>query len=355
MQLMPIQPNNSELILVANYIRNVCNATLSLLFTASLFIWGLLVNRSQAWRTDGGTAVFGACALSLAIVSTALNFLYIPKNQEYVWLPGLIWAVILWQSFFGWWWWVGAGSGQTIDIKRGEKLEAKKKRQTRGRKEKPRKIRRRTDDDSSAHEQEIQDGASVRSSLSDESSTTRVGRTASTLSRPHQGASSTSLSSADTITSFPRFLPKTVQAWYTHLRHAHVAAARQQTLEQAERIRELGRGRRPNPEPERRLRGWGLGSFGWRVDRDVYEFEMQNNPRRRRRSDEGHDSGSEEDRGPRLPRQRSPISAKKAEREREYTQPNTRHRVASNGGERKSIWWWGPLNRWRLQDSTVYH
>lgn len=354
MQLMPIQSSNTELILVANYIRNVCNATLSLLFTASLFIWGLLVNRSQAWRTDGGTAVFGACALSLAIVSTALNFLYVPKNQEYVWLPGLIWAVILWQSFLGWWWWVGAGSGQTIDVKRGEKLEAKRrKRQTRGKKDKFRKNRRRADDDSSGQELEILDGASGRSSLSDESSTIRAGRSGSTLGQPHRAASSTSLSSADTIISFPRFIPKIIQAWYIHLRHAHVTAARQQTLEQAVRIRELGRGRTPNPEPERRLRGWGLGSFGWRVDKDVLEFEMENNPRRRRRSDEGQNSESEEDRGARLSRQRSPMSAKKAERE--HTQPNTRHRAASNGGERKSIWWSGPLNRWRLQDSTVYH
>ena len=101
-------------------VQNICNATLSLLFTAALFIWGFLVNRKQAWRTDGGTAAFGAGALFLTLMSSALNFLYIPSKDKYVWLPGLMWAVILWQNFLGWWWWVGGGMGvgadSTIDV-----------------------------------------------------------------------------------------------------------------------------------------------------------------------------------------------------------------------------------------------
>ena len=76
MQLLPIS-NNANVSLRSTDVRNVCNATLSLLFTLALFIWGLLVNRKQAWRTDGGTAAFGCAALSLAVVSTALNFLYV--------------------------------------------------------------------------------------------------------------------------------------------------------------------------------------------------------------------------------------------------------------------------------------
>ncbi|KDR75626.1 hypothetical protein GALMADRAFT_23628, partial [Galerina marginata CBS 339.88] len=100
MQLLPIS-GSTFVYSIATAVRNVCNATLSLLFTLALFIWGLLVNRKQAWRTDGGTAVFGAAALSLAVVSTALNFLYVHKAEEFVWLPGLMWAVVLWQSFLG--------------------------------------------------------------------------------------------------------------------------------------------------------------------------------------------------------------------------------------------------------------
>ncbi|PPQ93831.1 hypothetical protein CVT25_013540 [Psilocybe cyanescens] len=127
MQLLPIS-GNTFVYSVASAVRNVCNATLSLLFTLSLFIWGLLVNRKQAWRTDGGTAVFGCAALSLAVVSTALNFLYVHKEEEFVWLPSLMWAVVLWQSFLGWWWWVGAGSGGAF-ASEDENMEDKLRRQ----------------------------------------------------------------------------------------------------------------------------------------------------------------------------------------------------------------------------------
>ncbi|KAI0717466.1 hypothetical protein C8Q72DRAFT_786996, partial [Fomitopsis betulina] len=46
-------------------VQTICNATLSLLFTGLLFIWGLLVNRRNAWCTDGGTAAFWIGALTL--------------------------------------------------------------------------------------------------------------------------------------------------------------------------------------------------------------------------------------------------------------------------------------------------
>ena len=102
---------NNKVVSYSDAVRNVCNATLSLLFTASLFIWGFFINRKRAWRTDGGTAAFGVGALTLAILSTVLNFLYIPTQDQYDWLPGFMWAVVLWQSFLGWWWWAGAGMG----------------------------------------------------------------------------------------------------------------------------------------------------------------------------------------------------------------------------------------------------
>ena len=113
MQLVPLGDTSEDekLTDIATAAQNVCNATLSLLFTASLLIWGFLVNRKQAWRTDGGTAAFGVGALMLALASTTITFIYIPSKDHYAWMPGLMWAVILWQSFLGWWWWVGAGMG----------------------------------------------------------------------------------------------------------------------------------------------------------------------------------------------------------------------------------------------------
>lgn len=77
-------------------IRGVCNTTLALLFSAALFIWGFAVNRTRAWRTDGGTAAFGAAAIFLAIMSVAINFVLI-FVENLVWLPTFNWAVVLWQ------------------------------------------------------------------------------------------------------------------------------------------------------------------------------------------------------------------------------------------------------------------
>ncbi|THG93711.1 hypothetical protein EW145_g8303, partial [Phellinidium pouzarii] len=135
MELLPIHQSQT-IVDIADTIRNTCNAALSLLFTAALCLWGFLVNRKQAWRTDGGTAAFGAAAIVLALISTALNFLYIPAKDQYTWLPHLIWVVVLWQSFLGWWWWVGGGRGV------GEVEELLWREERRDRKRKARAARR---------------------------------------------------------------------------------------------------------------------------------------------------------------------------------------------------------------------
>lgn len=77
-------------------IRGVCNTTLALLFSAALFIWGFGVNRKRAWRTDGGTAAFGAAAIILSGLSVAINFILIFVD-DLTWLPALSWVVVLWQ------------------------------------------------------------------------------------------------------------------------------------------------------------------------------------------------------------------------------------------------------------------
>ena len=77
-------------------IRGVCNTTLALLFSIALFIWGFAVNKKRAWRTDGGTAAFGAAAMFLAVMSVVINFILI-FIDNLMWLPALNWAVVLWQ------------------------------------------------------------------------------------------------------------------------------------------------------------------------------------------------------------------------------------------------------------------
>lgn len=129
-------------------VRNICNSTLSLLFTTALFIWGFVVNRKRAWRTDGGTAAFGAGALLLAVGSTAVNFLEV-KVDRLSWLQHLLLSIILWQSWLGqsaswllaplaypqcspprpgWWWWVGSGMGigEVEDMMEKEHKRARK-------------------------------------------------------------------------------------------------------------------------------------------------------------------------------------------------------------------------------------
>ncbi|KZT29604.1 hypothetical protein NEOLEDRAFT_1127313 [Neolentinus lepideus HHB14362 ss-1] len=107
-QVLPIW-SNPTVIALAPYVSSICSATLSLLFTFLLIIWAFFVNRKQAWRTEGGTAAFGVAAMALSILMTVLAFVYIPHKDQYEWYPELLHAVMMWQSYVGWWWWVGAG------------------------------------------------------------------------------------------------------------------------------------------------------------------------------------------------------------------------------------------------------
>ncbi|SGY31515.1 BQ5605_C002g01236 [Microbotryum silenes-dioicae] len=107
-------------------IRNTCNSSLTLLYTFALFVWGLTLNRSRAWRAEGGTATFGSVAMILGVLGVAVNFIEI-KEDRMRWLPAVIDCVLLWQSWVGFWWWVGAGmwTGEAEDV---ERREAKKKK-----------------------------------------------------------------------------------------------------------------------------------------------------------------------------------------------------------------------------------
>lgn len=331
MQLLPISGSTSANN-IASAVRNVCNAALSLLFTLGLFIWGLLVNRKKAWRTDGGTAVFGCASLSLAVVSTALNFLYVHKEEEFVWLPGLMWAVVLWQSFLGWWWWVGAGSsgGYSMEDERiEEKLRREAKRQAR--KKEARERRKETKVkaqkvwkgvagaftpssgmSTSAQSRDISSAqAEVRSrssqaavapnspkffsnTLQDNQDVDEKSFSDANCRHPRHQNQNNELSNADsshasslmitrslspsattsgsriTLSTLPRLLPGVICRWYASLRHAHNAAARVQAAERVERIREMGRARNDPETRDASVEGWGWSweGLGWRRGRE---------------------------------------------------------------------------------------
>ncbi|ODN83562.1 hypothetical protein L202_01682 [Cryptococcus amylolentus CBS 6039] len=120
--------NHQTVLDITDAIRNVFNSTLLLIFTISLAIWGIFVNRRRAWRNDGGTAVFGAGSLFLATVSTSFNFVAVAEDGI-DWLQHLLFAAVLWQIWLGWWWWVGSGMGigEVEDIM--AKAERKKRKQ----------------------------------------------------------------------------------------------------------------------------------------------------------------------------------------------------------------------------------
>jgi hypothetical protein len=109
-QFAPLDPS-LRFVSNAYAVCNVCNAMLSILFAIFLAIWGFIVNGKHAWRTDGGTAIFGAGAILLSLASTAITIAYIPARDQFEWVPGLTSAIVLWQTFLGWWWWVRAGMG----------------------------------------------------------------------------------------------------------------------------------------------------------------------------------------------------------------------------------------------------
>jgi hypothetical protein len=383
MQLIPIRGignQDAKTAAIVNYsdaVRNVCNATLSFLFTASLFVWGFLVNRKQAWRTDGGTAAFGAGALALAIMSTVLNILYIPSQDQYVWLPGLMWAVVLWQSFLGWWWWVGAGMGV------GEVEELLKREEKRERKRKLKKERRKEQKEKAklvwkgvtgafsyrgkqADKTESEDGDDETVIVEDESFKQEEqahGGTSIAASREAQRALSSSTtialsSGASSANSIPspyarasRFLHK----WYDVVRLAHLKAARKQAVERVERIQQVYRreeATRAGGDPGSGIGGWGLGSYGIR--------EMEREPKFDKGI--GSDGDDQDGRGEKLkPSWEEQNHEGQARHRREHPSDESilepaRIEAAIREERRQpsSMWWWGPLRRWRLQDATVY-
>ena len=329
-------------------VQNICNATLSLLFTASLFIWGFLVNRHNAWRTDGGTAAFGVGALTLAPMSTAVAFVYVPTKEQYTWMPQLMWSIILWQSFLGWWWWVGAGMGV------GEVNDLLLREEKRKQKRAQRSTRRRQQRERAETMLRGVTGAlgfRRNSSSEERAALVRTDTETSTSTAIHTAGGALF---ASVINRTPG---KQVYGWFLYWRREHLRAAREQAVQRVER-RQQCRGGRGS------LAGWGLGSFG--IQR----------ARRRRSSDARDDTtvvASDSDRdtdaaasptkdpadaGSDSVTVVDPASYEQSEAAHGKPVPNAKAGegagTAEGRGRLWSIWWLGPLRRWRLQDSTVY-
>jgi hypothetical protein len=326
MQLLPLIYGSTVATFAADT-RNVCNAALSLLFTSFLIIWGFFVNRRQAWRTDGGTAAFGAGAIILAIISTVLNFLYIPKQDQYTWMPRLMWAVTLWQSFLGWWWWVGAGMGvREVEelLLRENKRQQKRLLRAQRRKEQREKAKSVWKGVTGAFKPNTKPDASP----------------SDPLRAPSQDGSSVS-GLASSAWMHP---VQMVQRWFASLRHAHLAAAHVQAAERAERLHQVyQREEERNPDGEYRkpVVGWGLGSFG------IREAERERREEIEMETRIPHEEEEEEEEWKDVPLAQDPVPEGLR-----YRGPDPLPPVEESAGS--SLWWWGPLRRWRLKDSTTY-
>jgi hypothetical protein len=364
-----------DFIFAASAVRNVCNATLSILFTVSLLFWGFVVNRHQAWRTDGGTAAFGVGAILFALLSTVITIAYIPSHNQFEWVPGLIGVIVLWQSFLGWWWWVGAGMGiGEVDewLNRAEKR--RKRRAAREASKKGSKGRLRGAWNAVSGGRARERGVTTAMENMSCEMTVMAG-----VREPDSNSLHGSTRSADTTTTTStgggqehgsgevgggRFWPLSlIRNTFRYVRNAHVSAARARALERVEHIREVfGYDGTSPTEVSSPTSGWALGSFGVReregggtssTAQEGAAFEMEEGTRwlaRREREvevevEEDDDAGNGD----------GEVTTTMRTRRRRMERP---HRPSEPPEEPpsspSSMWWWGPLRRWRLQDTTEY-
>ena len=301
---------------IGDTLRNVCNCTLSLLFTIALCMWGFVIHRRQAWRTDGGTAVFGAAAILLAAISSALNIIILPAKNQLFWLQPLVWSVVLWQSFLGWWWWVGcAVEANNVE----DMIVRERKRGTR-------RARKKAGESSSGFRSGVNrvvgtlrsrsrqtNNASTVSTTGDATDLSLSTRVDSIEMADMTSASHTPATAARaetrSLTSCGSHQPFWTRLWRS-IRRDHETAALEQALE-------LTANGANNSSPR-----WGFGRYALQ--------ERENAATRVRELREDEDG---EARG--LVREPEPAAAPEQARS-------------------SSVYWWGPLVRWRLQDRTVY-
>lgn len=154
--------------------------------------------------------------------------------------------------------------------------------------------------------------------------------------------------------------------WYLRLRHAHLTASREQAEENVERIQQVyGRdggettgGEVVDTGPV----GWGLGSYGIRQMRDdgqtaeglrgILEVEEEDRESETSSLELGNERKQQgELDGIKARRRRNRMSRKDSDARGQGTLPQ---HMPVEETQPSSMWYWGPLRRWRLRDSTVY-
>lgn len=319
----------------------------------------LIINRKEAWRTDGGTAIFGGGALALSLVSIALNlyqvsiklvtgiFSYIPKIVKVppVWIPPLLWAVVLWQSFLGWWWYVGSATPEPHPRMHSKGKKRNKARN--GEAARLAKVRNRLG---------LSDGLRKRRPGGDGDSSTELNRTSSeresAIIQSPRAATRSPIPPPRT-TWLSGYLPSSIVTWWHRLRLEHVNAREQQAAENEQRRFEVyGHIDESGVHTVRGVpgSGWGLGSFALAGRRRAAEVSRPGTDDERGVDGEveaayemgnmGPTSPWGDDEGQRVP-----------QRPKQQLRPAGREELS---GPIRSWSWMGPFQRWRLRDATVY-
>ncbi|CCA71777.1 hypothetical protein PIIN_05712 [Serendipita indica DSM 11827] len=316
---------------IAESVKNICNSALAILFSVALCIWGFFINYKEAWRTDGGTAIFGAGAVALSLFSMGLN---------------------LYQSFLGWWWYVGSAAAEPRSRHR-KKKRAKGANKKRTEDDNARLSRVRTKLNRGGADSTSVTGSAVRrrNRAAQVDQNASAGEDEGTVS--HQSNSTSEGSTAPKVPWPLNRLPEPVLTLLFKLRQEHRNAAQQQQAENEQR--------RFNVYGDERARGvpgsgWGLGSFAFRStearnrenerdvarggripDHDTAAVEMQT-MRNRDGSADGRNMWGDE------------VVDRVDDNALRSRRPPLRSLETP-----KSTWsLMGPLRRWRVKDATTY-
>lgn len=207
----------------------------------------------------------------------ALHSLYAGQIAKVppIWIPPLLWDVVLWQSFLGWWWYIGSDAPEPPRRQSGYKRNRSKAKT----------------DDKKLSRMKTKLGLSDPAGLRRRNQNNRLGSTSdnqvgdvTVTTNAHANAS---LLSPPDSTTFLARIAAPITTFLYNLRVAHMNAVEQQAAEnEAKRFEVYGDGRYVRGVPGN---GWGLGSFATRLPIHYDQSTVDEGPDLDAESRNGHD------------------------------------------------------------------
>ncbi|CAG8589092.1 9814_t:CDS:2 [Acaulospora colombiana] len=286
--------------------------------------------------------------------------LFLVAKVPPVWVPPLLWGVVLWQSFLGWWWYVGSAAPEPPPRVRSKK---KRKGKGRGGEEGTRLGRVKTrlgfgDGDNQKLRRRARTGeANLNASSSQERDHTRNSRSSSPdWSSANEKNQPLPPKAPPTIwSSMANRIPDVIWSWFHRLRQEHRNAAELQAVENEQKRFEVYGDERSRGVPGS---GWGLGSYALRADPANEEYDRHDRSRSNRLPDETDDNDIElRNMGDSDDRENRAQLVWDEEEERRRSRPRnkpTRPELQRLSTPGTSWSWKGPFQKWRLRDASTY-